>query len=162
MAARRILKIPDIGSAAPDFRLPLLDGGEASLADLTARGRIVLAFFKVTCPICQLTFPYLERINQPGVLPVCGISQNDAEDTAEFNREFGVTFPTLLDGEDTGFPVSNDYGISSVPTLFVVERDRAISRIVEGWRKQEIEWLGSQVGVAPICPGEYVPEWKAG
>jgi peroxiredoxin len=162
MAARRQLTLPKPGSPAPGFRLPLLGGGEVSLADLTARGRVVLAFFKVTCPICQLTFPYLERIHQPGVLPVYGISQNDPEDTAEFNREFGVTFPTLLDSEDAGFPVSNEYGISSVPTTFIVEPDGTISRIVEGWRKQEIEWLGSQAGIVPIRPGEYVPEWKAG
>jgi peroxiredoxin len=33
---------------------------------------------------------------------IFGISQNDAADTREFNQEFGVTFPTLLDSEDNG------------------------------------------------------------
>ena len=90
-----------------------------------------------------------------------GISQNDAEDTREFNREYGVTFPTLLDSEE-GFEVSNAFGISSVPTLFLVERDGAISRVVEGWRKQEIEWLGERAGVAAIRASDNVPAWKAG
>lgn len=162
MASRRQLKLLDAGVRAPEFRLPRLDGGEATLQELIANGPVLLAFFKISCPICQLTFPFLERIHQPGLLPVYGISQNDAEDTREFNQEFGVTFPVLLDSEDSGFPVSNDYGISSVPTMFLVERDGRISHVFEGWRRQEIEWLGEKAGVRPIRQGESVPAWKAG
>jgi peroxiredoxin len=162
MAARHQQRLLSAGSLAPDFRLSLLAGAEASLADLVGHGPVLLAFFKVSCPICQLTFPFLERLHAAGTLPVYGISQNAAEDTQEFNRQFGVTFPTLLDTEESGFPVSNDFGISSVPTLFLVERDRTISRVIEGWRRKEIEWLGAKAGVVPIRPGENVPEWKAG
>src|SRR5689334_2059070 len=133
MASRRRLKLLDAGVRAPEFRLPLLDGGEASLQDLAAKGPVLLAFFKITCPICQLTLPFLERIHGAGTLPIYGISQNDAEDTREFNQEFGVTLPVLLDSEDSGFPVSNEFGISSVPTMFLVERDGTISRVFEGW-----------------------------
>jgi peroxiredoxin len=162
MASRHRLKLLDAGARAPDFRLPLLDGDEAALHDLLATGPVLLAFFKITCPICQLTFPFLERLHQPGVLPIFGISQNDADDTREFNEEFGITFPVLLDSEDGGFAASNDYGISSVPTTFLVERDGTISHVIEGWRRKDIEWLGGKVGIQPIRPGEYVPEWKAG
>ena len=94
----------DPGSRAPGFRLSRLEGGEATLAELTARGRVLLVFFKVTCPVCQLTMPFLERLHASGALPVCGISQNDAADTREFNTYFGVNFPTLLDTEDDGLP----------------------------------------------------------
>jgi peroxiredoxin len=162
MASRRRLKLLDAGVRAPEFRLPLLDGGETTLQELIASGPVLLAFFKISCPTCQLTFPFLERIHRPGTLPIYGISQNDAEDTREFNREFGVTFPVLLDDEDSGFPVSNDFGISSVPTMFLVERDGTISQVFEGWRRKEIEWLGEKAGVRPIQQGENVPEWKAG
>jgi len=161
MAARKTYKLLGPGTPAPEFDLPLLDGGEARLSELTATGPVLLAFFKVTCPICQLTFPFLERL-KGGTLPVYGISQNDAEDTREFNREYGITFPMLLDDEDNNFEVSNAFGISSVPTVFLVERGGAISRVVEGWRKSEIEWLGTRAGVVTIGPGDYVPEWKAG
>src|SRR5262249_9818154 len=118
-------------------------------------------FFKVSCPVCQMTFPYLERLHRAGYR-VIGISQDDPEYTEEFNREFGVTFPTLLDTEETGFPVSNDYGISIVPTLFLVEPDGAISRVVEGWVKTDIEWLGSRAGMSVILPTDRVPVMKPG
>ena len=162
MAASRQHQLVKEGSRAPDFRLSRLDGGEATLAELVGNGPILLAFFKVTCPVCQLTFPFLDRLHNPTALPVYGISQNCEEDTREFNRYFGVSFPTLLDREENGFPASNAYGISSVPTLFLIERDGTISRTIEGWQRKQIEWLGGKAGVAPIRPEEKVPEWKSG
>jgi peroxiredoxin len=162
MASRRQHRLPDPGSRAPGFRLSVLEGGDATLAEWTARGRVLVVFFKVTCPVCQLTMPFLERLHGSGGLAICGISQNDAVDTREFNRHFGVTFPTLLDSEDDGFPASNVYGISSVPTLFLVEADGVISRAIEGWNKADMEALGTVAGVSLFRPGDNVPAWKAG
>ena len=155
MAARQN-QILGVGAVAPDFRLPLLDGGHATLAELTAAGPILLVFFKVTCPVCQFTLPFLNRLQQPGTLSVYGISQNDPDDTREFNQEFGIAFPTLLDSEDSGYPASNAYGISSVPSIFLVEPGGRIARATEGWRKQEMQALGA------LRQGDNVPEWKAG
>ncbi len=162
MASGKQHQLPPEGSRAPDFRLARLDGTEVSLAEILAGGPALLAFFKITCPVCQLTLPFLERIHAAGTLQVFAISQNDARDTREFNEDFGITLPTLLDAEESGYPVSNAYGISSVPTLFLIDPDGRISRIFEGWRKRDIEWLGQQNGTEVIRPGEYVPEWKAG
>lgn len=147
---------------APEFQLHGLDGGEVKLHDLLKGSPVLLAFFKVNCPVCQMTFPYLERIQTPGKLPVYGISQNCAEDTVSFNRHFNITFPTLLDSENSGFPVSNAYGISSVPTLFLIESDGTIAEVCEGWRKSEIERLGKRAGVHPFRPTDSVPEAKSG
>jgi len=155
-------KLLSAGVSVSGFRLPRLDGRETSLEDITAAGPALLAFFKVSCPVCQLALPYLERIHSPGRLSVYGMSQNDPEDTREFNRRFGVTFPVLLDKEETGFQVSNTFGISSVPTLFLVERDGTVSRVIEGWNKIEVQRLGAQAGVNPFREGESVPDWKAG
>jgi peroxiredoxin len=156
-------KLLDRGAHAPEFRLDRLEGGEASLHDLAANGPALLAFYKVTCPVCQLTLPFLERIHGGGRLPVFAISQNDVEDTGEFNRYYGISIPTLLDREEADFPASNAFGISSVPTLFLVERDGTVSRVIEGWQKAEIERLGAQAGVNPFRPEDKsVPQWKAG
>jgi len=151
-----------VGVQVSDLRLPRLDGGETTLREISSQGPALVAFFKVNCPVCQLTFPYLERIQSPGRLAVYGISQNNPLDTRDFNRKFGVTFPTLLDTERGGFPVSNAFGISSVPTIFLLERDGTISRVIEGWHKSEIQHLGAQAGVNPFHAGDSVPDWKAG
>lgn len=162
MAARRPNNLLESGSRAPDFRLERLTGGVTSMSDLLAGGPVLLAFFKISCPVCQMTFPFLERIHAAGGLRIVGISQNDAADTREFNEEFGVTFPTLLDSEESGFPASNDYGISSVPAMFLVEPSGTIAQVIEGWRKRDMEGLAEGAGAPLFKPGDYVPEWKAG
>jgi peroxiredoxin len=154
--ARQERRLLAVGAKAPGFRLPRLDGGAVTLAEILAGGPALLAFFKVSCPVCQLTFPFLERVNQAGALRVYGISQNDAEDTRAFAKRFRTTFPMLLDSENSGFEVSNAYGISSVPTMFLVERDGSIQQAMLGWRKEEMTALGA------VGPDDKVPQWKAG
>jgi peroxiredoxin len=161
MASQRQSNLPGAGSRAPDFRLARLEGGGLPLHDIAANGPALLAFFKVTCPVCQMTLPYLDRIHTAG-LPVYGISQDEAEDTREFAREFGLGFPMLLDREAEDYPASNAYRISSVPTMFLIERDGSISRVMEGWRKAEMQQLGAIVGSPVFRPEDRVPEWKAG
>jgi peroxiredoxin len=162
MASRPQRQLIGTGARAPEFCLARLGAGEASLRDLIANGPILLAFFKISCPVCQLTFPFLDRIHSAGTLPIYGVSQNDEGDTLEFNRNFRITFPTLLDSQENGFPASNAFGISSVPTMFLIERDGTISRVIEGWQKAEIERLGGIAGVAPFQESDNVPQWKAG
>jgi peroxiredoxin len=152
----------EVGARAPEFRLARLDSGDVSLAEIAADGPALLAFFKVSCPVCQLTFPFLERVHQAGTLPVYGISQNNARDTRDFAARYRTTLPMLLDNEKSGFPVSNAYGISSVPTIFLIERDGSVAQIMLGWRKQEMAALSPAAGVSVIRPEDNVPEWKAG
>ena len=162
MASRRQQTLPNPGSLAPDFRLTKLEGGEVSLPELISGGPALLAFYKVTCPVCQMTMPFLERLHRQGSLRVYGISQNDPDDTLEFVRHFGASFPTLLDSEDAGYPASNAYGISTVPTLFVVEPDRKLSQVIEGWNKMDMAGLGSLAGMKLFRADDDVPAWKAG
>jgi peroxiredoxin len=112
--------------------------------------------------VCQLTFPFLERIHNGGTLPVYAVSQDDAEDTREFNREFGIALPTLLDSARSGYAVSNEFGISSVPSMFLIGRDGVVARVIEGWSKRDIESLGELAGAQVFRQGDNVPEWKAG
>jgi peroxiredoxin len=149
------------GAPVPDFKLPLLDGGEAALAGLASSRPVLLAFFKVSCPVCQMTLPFLDRIYSPERLAIYAVSQNDASDTRDFQRRFKTALPTLLDSEQAGFPVSNAFGISHVPTLFFIE-DGAIARVVEGWRKSEMLQFAALAGVSLFRPEDSVPEAKAG
>ena len=158
---RRVLAA---GEKAPEFELKDLTGQTFRLKEELARGPVLLAFFKVECPVCQFTFPFLERLhrNSGGSLRFFGISQNNVRDTEEFNRDCGVSFPTLLDEARRGYPVSNAFGISVVPTAFLVEPDGTISWAMESFRKRELEELGARVGAAVFQPGERVPDYRPG
>lgn len=160
----------DAGKNAPHFSLKALDGKEYSLDALLARGPAVLAFFKISCPVCQFTFPFLQRISErfagKGV-SVVGISQDDARSTKEFNQEYGVTFTTLLDG--SGYPASNAYGLTNVPTIFLVASDGSVKVSCIGFDKAALETITRElaqqekVAAAPLFrPDEGVPAYKPG
>ena len=162
MAARHQSNLLTVGARAPEFCLARLDGGEATLQDLLANAPVLLAFFKISCPVCQMTLPYLDRVHTPGRLSVYAVSQNDEQDTRDFHKHFRIALPTLLDSEENAFPLSNAFGISSVPTMFLIERDGTVSRVIEGWVKQDIEALAGLAGVGLFQEGERLPAWKPG
>src|SRR5580658_9080336 len=81
------------GNMAPGFSLKGLDGSEYSLQKLIQQGPVMAAFFKVSCPVCQFTFPFLERLHKRygKTATFLGVSQDDAKATKKFNDEYGVT-----------------------------------------------------------------------
>ena len=152
----------ETGVRAPDFELKDASGRTWRLREMIAKGPVVMAFFKITCPVCQLTFPFLERMHRGTGLSIFGISQNDPESTREFAEEFGVSFPMLFDTEESGYPASNAYGIAHVPSVFLVEPDGVISRTMEGFDKKALESLGTRAGVVTFTERDQVPAFKAG
>jgi hypothetical protein len=83
-------------------------------------------------------------------------------------KEYGVTFRTLLD-DPNGYAVSNAYGLTNVPTLFLIGKDGEIEISSVGWVKQDIEEINRQLGgtrqtALPTIfrPGEDVRDFRAG
>ena len=148
------------GAQAPEFTLPDLDGKPVKSADLHQGRPTLLVFFKASCPVCQMTLPFLNRLL--GKLSVVAISQDDATVTQRFRARFGVTLPTLLDDEDGGYPVSNQYRITNVPSLFLVEPDGLISLAVAGFSKADLEAIAHRAGTEIFQAGESVPAWRPG
>jgi peroxiredoxin len=149
------------GAKAPQFTLADMQGEKHSLSEMLARGPVLLALYKISCPTCQFAFPFLDRIAK-GSLQVVGISQNDEKGTAKFQKSYDLKMPMLLDPESDGYKVSNAFGISYVPSVFLVEPDGKISLAMEGFVKGDMEAIGKRAGVAPFGPEDHVPEWKAG
>jgi len=162
MFGRRKKVLLEAGAQAPPFRLVGLEQSAQSLEDILTGGPALLAFYKISCPVCQLTAPYLQRLAVSKVIQVIGISQDDADATRGFMQRFGVTFRTLLDLSGEDYPASNAYGLTSVPSLFLVERDGTIARSFNGFSKRDFEAIGERAGVSPFGPDDHVPEWKAG
>ena len=149
------------GQTAPDFRLKLAGGEFRTLDELLAEGPVLLAFYKVTCPTCQLTMPYLERL-QGGAIRVFAVCQDDAERAREFADAFEVELPNLLDSVDEGYPASNAYGVTHVPSMYLVERDKRISWEYVGFHKKKLEKLAERAGRVIFTDTDQVPESKSG
>ncbi len=158
------------GQRAPEFTLDAVNGRGFALAEALQKGPVVAAFFKITCPVCQFTFPFLERLHQAygnARVTLWGISQDDARDTREFCEEYGVSFPALLDGD--GYAVSNLYGLTNVPTVFLIAPDCTVQVSSVGFDKADLEKISAELGrhlkqpaATVFRSGEVVPESKPG
>lgn len=159
------------GNKAPAFSLKALDNKEYSLNKLLEGGPVVAAFFKISCPVCQFTFPFLERLYKRyggnGVTFI-GISQDDARSTTSFVKEYGVTFPILIDDEN-GYVVSNAYGLSNVPTIFLIDPYGTVKVSSMGFDKKDLETIAAtladrkEIALAALFrPDEVVPANKPG
>jgi len=159
------------GTKAPDFELRALDGKRFVLREELAQSPVVLAFFKASCPTCQYAFPFLERLERAyghKVTKIIGVSQNDPRETAAFTKEFGVTFPVLLD-DTRKYPASNAYGLTNVPSIFWIAQDGEIKLSSVGWVKADFAELNRKLAemgkISPAVifhPGEDVRDVRAG
>lgn len=158
------------GKAAPAISLKSTDGSSVTLAEALKKGPVLAAFFKVNCPTCQFTMPFVERIHAmysgPG-FTVLGVSQNDAAESKEFMKQFGVDFPVLVDS--AGYPASNQYGLTNVPSIFLISPDSKVLVSSVGFTKTDMENLAAAAARAtgkpqsPLFkPGEVVPDHKPG
>lgn len=116
---------PTLGRPAPAYGAVTLAGDSLSLGDL--RGRVVLLNFWATwCAPCRHETPFLQQLYEersPGGLEIVGVSMDtrDADDdVADFVREYGVTYPILVDPQMRGMDV---YRVLGLPATFLVDRD---------------------------------------
>ncbi|HWC20307.1 MAG TPA: TlpA disulfide reductase family protein [Terriglobales bacterium] len=160
------------GVKAPEFALTSTKGKSLILSQVLRNGPAVLAFFKVSCPVCQYAFPYIERLwqlHKTEPVSFIGISQDNAADTENFVKKYGLTFHVALD--DPGrYIVSNAYKLTNVPTVYLVDRDGEIQVSSVGWSRQEIEDINLKLSMMnpaqqqfPLFKrGEDVAAFKAG
>lgn len=158
---------------APPIELTSTDGKKFSLETALTRGPVLAAFFKIACPVCQYTFPFVERMfrqfRAAGAegIQIWGISQDNMQYTERFAKEFGVTFPLLIDEEP--YETSGDYGLSHVPTLVLIAPDGHVEISGDGFSKSDLleirQSLARHLKVKPaelFKPKEQVPAYKPG
>lgn len=159
------------GNIAPGFSMKGLDSKTYSLGSLMDRGPVLAAFFKVSCPVCQFTFPFLERMFKlyggHNRVTFLGISQDDARDTKRFADDYGLTFPMVMD--DKGYPVSSAYGLTNVPTILLIDTEGVVKISTSGFVRADLESIASEI--ATVCqlapavlfsPKDDVPEVRPG
>jgi peroxiredoxin len=158
------------GKTAPAFELTSMDGQAYSLKQALERGPVLAAFFKVGCPTCQYTFPFLERLYQQfrekGV-QLWGIVQDNARDAQRFAKDFGINFPILIDDEP--YETSQQYGLEYVPTLVLISPDGQVELSSDGFSKRDLlaiqKSLARHFSVSPPAlfqSNEKIPEYKPG
>ena len=139
---------PAVGSVAPDFQLPSLDGKAVRLSEL--RGKAVLLNFWATwCQPCRVEMPWFVELEQeygPEGLQIIGVAMDDSgkDEIEKFAKKMGVNYPVLLGKEEVG----DEYGgLEYLPTTFYIGRDgKVVQRVfgltsrsdIEGYVKQAL------------------------
>ncbi len=129
------------GSAAPDFTLPVLGGGEASLSAL--KGKVVVVNFWATwCPPCLVEMPVLNELyaayRDQGV-EVLGLSLDEEglSITKPFVEKLGVAYPIVEADRKTYQAYGN---ILTIPHTFVIDRAGNVAkRFVNNQTKEAFE-----------------------
>ena len=136
--------------AAPDFDLPLLDGGGSrTLADY--RGKVVvLNVWGSWCDPCRTESPLLERwhkrISRDGKGTLLGVDVLDnTPDAKAFIAEYGLTYPQLKDPEDQLRP---EYGVAGVPETIVIDTRGRVAAVKRG----PVDDAFMRAQVAPLLP----------
>jgi len=112
-----------LGTTAPDFDLPDLDGKTMKLSSL--RGKAVLLNFWATyCGPCKVEMPWFVELQKeygPQGFQIIGVAMDDAstEDIAKFAKDMDVNYPILLGKESVGLSYG---GVNVLPTTFFLDR----------------------------------------
>src|SRR5258706_5872104 len=148
-----------VGSAAPDFSLPGVDGKIHRLADYAASPVLVVVF---TCNHCRIAKMYEERIQQletdyshrgvafvaiqPNDPKAIRIDELDSSDISDSLDEMKIRveykhlrYPYLYDGETQS--VTRAYGPQATPHVFIFDKDRKLryeGRIDNSYRKEMV------------------------
>ena len=138
---------------APALTLQSLDGESFDLEAIVEENRVVMVNFWATwCGPCKIEMPQLqnlyERYGTRG-LEILAITQENRETVEEFLSTRSYSFPILLDPEGR---VSDLYGVSALPTTFLVGRNGKITRTqtgVDPFLERQIAPLFPDEGEAP-------------
>ena len=166
-----------LGSAAPDFSLPGVDGRTHRLADYASSPVLVVVFTCNHCPIAQM---YEQRIqaleddyrdrgvavvaiepNDPKAIRIDELDSSDISDTLdEMKIRFEykhLRYPYLYDGDTQS--VTRAYGPQATPHVFVFDKDRKLryeGRMDNSYRMEMVKTQDARNAIDAVLAGREV------
>ena len=120
-----------VGDPAPPFQTRTLAGAPVALDDF--RGRVVvLNFWATWCAPCRIEMPELEvyQAELGQRIAVLGVDLGEPTTAIEpFVRQYGLTFPILLDESGA---IAAMYGVTGLPTSIILDRAGIVRERVVG------------------------------
>jgi cytochrome c biogenesis protein CcmG/thiol:disulfide interchange protein DsbE len=123
-----------LSKGAPDFTLPAVDGSMVSMSDF--RGKVILVDFWATwCPPCQEMIPVLSKLHKKYSdkgLVILGVSLDNEGlgMLGTFVHENMIPYKVVMGDKKIGSAFG---GVSSIPTLYLVDRDGRLVRKLTGY-----------------------------
>jgi peroxiredoxin len=171
------LKTLEVGAAAPDFKLPGVDGREYSLKDFADAKILVVVF---TCNHCPTAQAYEERLlklhadyqdrgvamvaispNDPLAVRLDELGYTDLSDSLEEMKirakDHRFTFPYLYDGETQKTSVA--YGALATPHVFIFDQQRKLryNGRIDDAEVKEVKSHDTRNAIEALLAGRPVP-----
>jgi peroxiredoxin len=166
-----------LGSSAPDFALPGVDGKMHQLSDYTSSPVLAVVFACNHCPISQM---YEQRIQQladdyknrgvavvviqPNDPKAIRIDELDSSDISDSLEEMKIRvaykhlrYPYLYDGETQA--VTRAYGPQATPHIFIFDKDRKLryeGRIDNSYRIEQVKTQDARNAIEALLAGREV------
>jgi len=148
------------GRKLPDFSAVAFDGTPVSFADY--RGKLVLLNFCAKwCGFCAPEMPYIkeayEQYHKDG-FDVIGVSLDESEaELREFIQEHDIPWLQIFDGKGWESELARYFGINSVPSQWLIDRDGKILSV--STRGEQLEQLIKWTELTRV--GKAVPDFSA-
>jgi peroxiredoxin len=172
-----------LGSPAPDFSLPGVDGKTHSLADYASSPILVVVFTCNHCPIAQMYEQRIQQLDsdyrdrgvavvaiQPNNPKAIRIDELDSSDISDSLEEMKIRFayknlhyPYLYDGETQS--VARAYGPQATPHVFIFDKDRKLryeGRMDNSYRQELVNTQDARNAIDALLANREVPVKKTG
>lgn len=172
-----------LGSPAPSFALPGVDGKVHKLSDYAASPVLAVVFTCNHCPIAQMYEQRIERLyeeygkrgvavvaiqgNDPKALTIDELDCSDISDTLpEMKIRFAykhLHYPYLYDGDTQA--VTRAYGPQATPHIFIFDKDRRLryeGRIDDNYRILQVKTHEAQDAIEALLAGKPVLVTRTG
>jgi peroxiredoxin len=172
-----------LGSSAPDFSLPGVDGKTHRLADYAGSPVLVVVFTCNHCPIAQMYEQRIQQLeadykdrgvavvaiqpNDPKALRIDELDSSDISDTLEEMKiRFAyknLHYTYLYDGETQS--VTRAYGPQATPHVFIFDKERKLryeGRMDNSYRKELVNSQDARNAVDALLANREVAAKKTG
>jgi thiol-disulfide isomerase/thioredoxin len=167
-----------IGSAAPDFTLPGVDGKSHSLGDYASSRVLAIVFTCNTCPASQLYESRISKLhedyrgkgvtvlainpNKPAAMRLADLGYTDVGESLEDMKVRAahrhIEYPYLSDGETQA--VSKAFGAVTTPHIFVFDQARKLQyegRIDDNVREERVSARDARNAIDALLSAGSVP-----
>jgi thiol-disulfide isomerase/thioredoxin len=172
-----------LGSPAPDFALPGVDGKIHKLSDYASSPVLAVVFMCNHCPIAQM---YEQRVQQmadnyrnkgvavvaiqgnaPKAMAIAELDSSDISDTPEEMKirvqYKHLTYPYLYDGDTQ--EVTQAFGPQTTPHIFIFDKQRHLryqGRIDNSYRIEMVKTHDAQNAIDALLANKEVPVTQTG
>jgi len=126
----------------PDSPMQLMSGQLVNLKQMAKTSPVIIYFWGSWCPICSFTSSTMTEMAKNYQVLSVALSSGDNQQVQEYLAKNKYHFPVVNDPD--GF-ISQQWGVSATPTLFIINSKGEISSVVTGitsaWSLKIRLWL---------------------